>query len=121
MRLFIIPLFAIGVAAGFSNDQPSQAQMRSAFERALGERVASALEHVSETEGSAAVERLLALGSDRFEIRGFRKRQCRRSSDGRGYVCQFEADVGVSSGQFTTRSQGRFLAGPHGLVFAEDV
>jgi hypothetical protein len=121
MRLFIFPLFAIGLAVGVSNDQPSQAQMRGAFERALGERVASALEHVSETDGSEAVERLRALHRDRFVIRDFRKQECRRSSDGRGHICQFEADVMVSSGQFTARTRGRFLAGPQGLVFAEEV
>jgi hypothetical protein len=96
--------------------------MRGAFERALTQRVANALDHVQETAGEEAVARLRAAGHDRFELRGFRKQDCLRSGDGRGYVCSFETDVALASGLTTTRVQGRFRPGTQGmLVFAEDL
>ena len=43
------------------------------------------------------------------------------SPDERGHVCDFEVDIGLVNGPLQRTLTGRFLNGPGGLVFFQDV
>src|SRR5262249_16863884 len=119
-------------------DEPSEAEMRSAFQVALAARVQSALAYVAETRGEDALARVLATRTDAFDIRSFTKLDCvpsvARSDQASvqavdasiptqlqapGHVCGFAVRVDVVNGLLAHALTGRFYAGPHGLVFEE--
>jgi hypothetical protein len=120
MRVLAIPAVALLMTAGTYSDEPSERQMRDAFERTLAEQVRSAVAYVAETGGPAAVEKVRAAGTDRFEVRGFRKHACNAVEDG-GYRCVFSVDLGVLNGELHRRINGRFIGGPNGLSFVSEV
>jgi hypothetical protein len=119
MRLMMLPLVAIGLIALDQPGEPGEMAMRSAFEAKLRDQVASALEFVAETAGADAVARVQAAGTDRFEVRAFRKLECRR--DEIGHLCDFAVDISVTTGLMQHTLKGRFLPGPGGILsFAQE-
>lgn len=120
MRVLAIPAVALLLTAGTYSDEPTEHQMRVAFERTLTEQVRSAVAYVAEIGGPDAVEKVRAAGTDRFEVRGFRKLTCNALEEG-GYRCAFSVDLGVLNGELHRRVSGRFLGGPNGLSFASEV
>ena len=63
--------------------------MRSAFEASVcRRRCRTSLEFLEETGGPAAVARVREAGTDRFEVRTFKKLDCARDND-RTIVCNF--------------------------------
>jgi hypothetical protein len=120
MRVLAIPAVALVLTAGTYSDEPTELQMRDAFERTLTEQVRGAVAYVAETGGPGAVEKVRAAGTDRFEVRGFRKQTCAAIDDG-GYRCTFAVDLGVFNGELHRRISGRFFRGPDGLSFASEV
>jgi hypothetical protein len=121
MRVFVFPLVALSVITGGYNDEPSERDMKTAFEISMAAQVSNALEFVTEAGGPEALDKVREAGSDRFAIRSFRKLDCARSSDTPSYVCAFSVDIELMNGDLQRRMNGRFLAGPQGLVFAEEV
>jgi hypothetical protein len=120
MRVLAIPAVAMLLTAGTYSDEPTEQQMRVAFERTLTEQVRGAVAYVAETGGPEAVEKVRLAGTDRFEVRGFRKLACNAVEDG-GYRCTFSVDLDVINGELHRRMNGRFFGGPNGLSFASEV
>jgi len=119
MRLFMLPMI-VALIAGDQPVEPSEGAMREAFQSRLAADVQNAVAFVAETSGPAGVERVRAAGTDRFEIRSFKKRDCVRGDD--GHVCDFAVEVSVVNGTIQQTLKGRFLPGPDGaLTFAHAI
>jgi hypothetical protein len=56
-------------------------------------------------------------GTDAYEIRGFRKLDCRRSDGKPGHVCDFVVEIDTVAGPIARAVVGRFFVGPAGLVY----
>jgi hypothetical protein len=121
MRLFTFPLAALVALAGGSNDEPSAAQMRQAFEASLAMQVQNTLDLVKEVSGAEALEKIRQAGGDRFSIRSFRKLDCSRAGDV-GYRCSFAVDIELINGNLERRLEGLFSPDSYGgLGFAEEI
>jgi hypothetical protein len=122
MKLLMAPVLALGLLVGsYSNsDEPGEADMRAAFTATLAAQVQAALDFVAETGGEEAVRKVRDAGTDRFEIRAFRKLDCARDSILRGYICGFTVDIGVVDGALARTLSGYFLPGPGGLAFRHE-
>lgn len=122
MRVWIIPLFAVSVVAGSNPTyEPSEQQMRVAFEGSLATQIRNALDFVREAGGDEAVTRIRENGMDRYTLNAFQKLNCRAQDDGSAHVCEFAVDVGLVNGPLQKTISGRFIKGPDGLVFASSV
>lgn len=121
MRVWTVPIVALGVTmASFSfSDEPSETAMRAAFEANLTAQVQNALDFVAESNGPDAVAKVREAGTDRFEIRTFRKLYC-RPGEKAGFVCGFAIDIGVRDGAVQETLVGRFFFGDAGLAFTHD-
>ena len=118
MRLWTVPIVALGVTVVSISDEPSERAMRAAFEINLAAQVQNALDFVAETRGPEAVAKVREAGTDRFEINAFRKLGCQRGD--RGHVCRFTVDIGVIDGSFNEELTGRFFQRDDGLAFSHD-
>jgi hypothetical protein len=122
MRLWIVPLFAIGVIAGsHPSDEPSEVQMRTAFEGSLAAQVRNALDFAREAGGDEAVIKIRAHGMDRFTLNAFQKLNCRAQEGGFAHVCEFAVDVGLVNGPLQKTISGRFNKSGNGFVFHSEV
>ena len=117
MRILVFPLIAAGVLAGSTSDEPTERQMRDAFEAALRGYVRNALEFVAESAGQQAVEQVRLAGTDRFDIRSFEKRDCLRAATASSFMCSFAVDIDLSNSTLRRALSGRFFAGADGLVY----
>jgi hypothetical protein len=121
MRLFAIPVIALGVLMGGYSDEPTEGQMKGAFEYSMQMLVRDALEFVTEAGGPEAADQLRQVGSDRFAIRSFRKLDCARDAGDAGYVCGFAVNIELMNGDLQRRMSGRFIDGAQGVVLADEV
>ena len=120
MRIFLVPFIAYALAPADQAAEPSEHAMRMAFETTLQAQVKGVLEFIEETAGPDAVARVRAAGTDRFEVRTFKKHECVR--DEAGYACDFSVDVSVVNGTIERTVKGHFVPGPdHGLTFVQDI
>jgi len=99
--------------------EPTEQQMRQAFEDYLTGLVSHTLAFIAESGGSEAVRKVRQSGNDRFEVGFFRKFECSRSPRATDYVCGFAVDVKVTNGAIERTLSGRFAASPNGFVFAD--
>jgi hypothetical protein len=120
MRTLLLPLVAVGVIFYAHTDEPTENQMRSAFERSLAAEVADAMAFVGESGGREAVERVRMAGNDRFEIRNFRKVDCQPMATKSGFYCAFTANIILVNGPMQRSLKGRFYNAPEGMQFALD-
>ena len=120
MRVLILPAVLVGVLAVPGSNEPSAAEMRSAFQATLTAQVQAVLDFVVETGGEEALARVRAARTDAFEIRSFAKLDCATSADKPGHLCDFAVRVGVVTGELRVTMRGRFYAGPRGLVFVNE-
>jgi len=121
MRLWIVPLLAIVVVAGSNpGDEPSEYQMRAAFEGALAAQVRNALEFAREIGGDEAVNRIRDSGMDRYTLNTFQKLNC-RADDGAAHVCEFAVDVGLVNGPLQKTITGRFSKDGNRFAFRSEV
>ena len=119
MRVFLVPLVAFGMISLDHNDEPSEGDMRAAFELRLAGQVESAMDFLAETQGPAAVERVRQAGTDQFSVRSFTKKDCQRGD--KGHICAFAVDLTVVSGTIQQTVRGRFMPGPDGrLTFTQE-
>jgi hypothetical protein len=119
MRLWTVPIVALGVAVASLSDEPTERAMRMAFESSLAAQVQNVLDFVTETGGRQALARVREAGTDKFEITSFRKLDCQRG-DKLGHVCGFEVEIGVRGGSMREVLTGRFYLRDDGLVFTQD-
>jgi hypothetical protein len=119
MRLWTVPVIALGVMVVSLSDEPNERAMRGAFESSLAAQVQNALDFVAETSGPEAVAKVRAAGTDRFEISGFRKLGCQPREAG-GHVCRFAVDIAVMNGNVHEVLTGRFFRRDDGLAFSHD-
>lgn len=110
-------LIAIGVIFYAHSNAPSEIQMRDAFQHYLADQTAQTVEFIQETGGSGAVERVKAAGNDRFEIRAFRKLECKQSQQNTGYDCTFNVDIELANGMLHRALEGRFYNTSMGTAF----
>ncbi len=120
MRILTLPAVLVGVLAAPGSNEPSAAEMRSAFQATLTAQVQSVLDYVAETGGEEALARVRAAHTDAFAIRSFAKIDCTSSADKPGHLCAFAVRVGVVTGELQATMRGRFYAGPRGLVFVNE-
>jgi hypothetical protein len=119
MRVWSVPVVALAVLVGSYSDEPSERQMRAAFHDSLAAQVQAVLVFAVEIGGAEALAKIRAAGTDRFELRTFRKLDCMRAPE-RAYRCDFTVDIDVVNGSLQRRLSGRFTDGPDGLVFASE-
>jgi hypothetical protein len=120
MRILTLPAVLAGAFAVSGSDEPSAADMRSAVQATLAAQVRSVLDYVGETGGEEALARVRAAQTDAFDVRSLTKLDCTSSADKPGHLCEFAVRVGVVTGELQATMRGRFLAGPHGLVFVNE-
>ena len=120
MRIITLPAVLAGVLAVSGSDEPSAAEMRSAFQATLTAQVGSVLDYIAATGGEEALARVRAARTDQFDIRSFTKLDCAAGTGGRGHVCDFVVRIGVVTGELQATMTGRFYAGPRGLVFVNE-
>lgn len=103
-------LAALSVAApAATGGEPSEMQMRLAFEDTLTRQVRNALDFAAEMGGPAAVAAIRDKGFDRFRIASFRKRACRPVADSGGHICEFTVNIELVSGRMERVIVGRFV------------
>lgn len=126
MRDWIIPLFAVGVVAGSNPSyEPSELQMRAAFEGSLAAQVRNALEFAREAGGEEAVAKIRSSGMDRFSLNAFQKLNCQadggRMAGNLAHVCAFTIDVELVNGLLQKTISGRFSKRGIGYEFHHEV
>ena len=120
MRIFLVPFIAYALAPAGQSAEPNERAMKLAFEARLEAQVQNVLDYVRETYGPEGVARIRAAGTDRFEVREFKKLECVREDD--GYVCNFSVDVSVATGSIAQTIRGRFvLNADQTLTFIQDI
>ncbi len=119
MRLWTVPIVALGAVVMSISDEPTERAMRAAFEASLAIRVQNALDFVAETSGPEAVSKVREAGTDKFAISGFHKLGCQRGENG-SYVCRFSVDIAVVGGHVREELTGRFYLRNNGFVFTQD-
>jgi hypothetical protein len=120
MHIFLVPLLAHALAPVAAPAEPSEHAMRAAFEATLQIQVQNVLEFLEETSGPAAVARVHDAGTDRFEVRSFKKLECVREEG--GHLCNFSVDLSVVNGVIERTVKGRFVIGPDDrLTFIQDI
>lgn len=118
MRLWVVPIFAIGVVlGGASRDEPTEREMRAAFAGALALQVRNALDFARESGGEAAVQTIRDAGTDRFDIADFHKVAC-EPFEGKAYICGFTVELNLVNGPVQHTLSGHFSAQQGGYVFA---
>ena len=118
MRVLVLPMAVVAVISGGYSDEPSEAQMKTAFETSLAVQVRNALDFVAQTEGAEAVKKIEHTGSARFTIRSFRKLDCTRALDA-AYRCSFAIDIELMNSKVERLMNGRFSPSSGGLAFVE--
>lgn len=116
MRLFMFPVIAAGLLIAGTSDEPSEAQMRAAFESALAHQVEGVLDFVNETQGSEAVEAVKSKKTDRYEILTFHKRDCAHEGMPLSYLCSFSVDIDLATGIVRQTLSGEFRPGDGGRL-----
>jgi hypothetical protein len=117
MRTLIVISIAIGVIFYAHSNTPTEIQMRDAFEHYLVDQTAQTVQFIQETNGRSAVERIKAVGNDRFEIRAFRKFECQQAQSKPGYHCTFNVDINLANGLMHRALEGRFYNTSMGTAF----
>jgi len=118
MRVLVLPLVAVGVIFFAHTDEPTENQMRCAFERSLSAEVADTMAFIGESGGTKAVERVRIVGNDRFEIQKFRKADCQPTETKSGYKCAFAVNILLANGPMQRSLEGRFYNSSEGIKFA---
>ncbi|MEX0752239.1 MAG: hypothetical protein WD073_04855 [Xanthobacteraceae bacterium] len=121
MKVYVFPLVALALVAGSYSDEPSEGQMKRAFEASLSQEVDNTLALMEEVGGAEAVQKVRQAGGDRFAVRTFRKLDCTRAGRDGSHVCHFAVDVELMNGNLERQLSGRFSPGSSGLVFIDDV
>ena len=120
MRALLLPIVAIVVIFSAHTKEPTENQMRSTFERSVAAEVADTVTFIGEGGGPEAIERVHMAGNDRFEIRNFRKIDCRPIETKSGFDCAFVVNIILANGSMERSLRGRFYNTSEGIQFALD-
>src|SRR3974390_2168579 len=111
MHMFAVGLLAAS-ALSYTGGEPSEDAMREAFAADLSQGVKSVLGWVAEAGGEAALARIREAQTGAFEVRGFRKGECRQNEIGPGHICVFAIEIDTVAGPIEASIAGRFYLGP---------
>ena len=117
MHMFVVGLLAVTALSGANFVEPNEDAMREAFASDLSDGVRGVLAYVAETGGPEALARIRNARTDEFEVRGFRKVECRASAGKPGHVCDFAVEIDTVAGPIAQSMAGRFFVGPWGLTY----
>jgi hypothetical protein len=125
MHMFAVALLATTALSDGTFIEPSEDAMRQAFASDLADGVKGVLAYMAETGGTHVLARIRAARTDEYEIRAFRKVECRpdNMSPGQispGHVCAFQVEVETIVGPIERSLGGRFFIGPCGLAYDHD-
>jgi hypothetical protein len=125
MHMFAVALLATTALSDGTFVEPSEDAMRQAFASDLADGVQGVLAYVAKSGGTQALARIHAARTDEYEIRAFRKVECRldemRPGQIRpGHVCAFQVEVETVVGPIERSMGGRFFIGPCGLAYDHD-
>jgi hypothetical protein len=120
MHMFMVGLLASSALSYTGGGEPSENAMREAFAADLSVGVQSVLTWVAETGGDAALARIREAQTDAFEVRAFRKGECRQNEIGPGHICIFAVEIDTVAGPIEASIAGRFYVGPCGLAYDQD-
>lgn len=119
MKLWTFPVVALAVLSGSYGGEPSERQMRTAFEMKLVAQVRATLDYLAETRQQEVLAQVRDAGTDRFSIGGFRKIVC--EPIGGGHRCRFVVDVLAGSGTITQELEGVFAGTGDGVTYQGQV
>jgi len=119
--MFLVGLVAAFAWSGANIGEPDEAAMREAFASDLADGVRSVLAFVAETGGEEALAHIRAARTDEFEIRVFRKLECRPSDGKPGHLCDFAVAIETVAGPIERSVAGRFFDGAAGLAYDGDL
>lgn len=111
MRLITTPIVALALTAG-SSGEPSELEMRLAFQENLSAQVQSVLDYIVETRGAEGLAFVRTARTDRFEIRSFTKLRCEHTDRMSGHVCRFAVDIATVNGAVKQTETGCFIPRP---------
>ena len=120
MHMLVVALLAATAWSDVGFIEPSEDAMREAFASDLSQGVRDVLAYVEVTGGQAALARIREARTDAFELRSFRKGECRPGEGKPGHVCAFAVEVDTVAGPIETSIAGRFFVGPCGLAYDHD-
>jgi hypothetical protein len=120
MHTFFVALVAAAAWSDVGVIEPSEDAMRDAFASDLRQGVRQVLSYVEQTGGDEAVRRIREARTDAYELRGFRKGECRPSEGKPGYICEFAVEVDTVAGPIEKSIAGRFYIGPCGFMYDHD-
>jgi hypothetical protein len=118
MKAPVAILIAASAMAYTHIDGPTEFQMRNAFENYLTDQVAQTMQFIQTTGSPGIVKKVKDSGNDRFEIRAFRKIECRQLRQEPSYSCAFSVDIDLTNGIMHRTLEGRFYNSSRGLAFA---
>ena len=96
MRVFLFAGLAAGMTLTGFGDEPSERQMRRAFEAKLERMVANAVAFVRDSGDAEALARIRDRGNDLFQVRAFNKLHCAPDAEAVGHVCTFVVDLALA-------------------------
>jgi hypothetical protein len=102
---------AIGMTLTGFGDEPSERQMRSAFEAKIERMVRNAVEFVRESGDAETLARIRDNGTDLFTLKSFNKLRCLPDAEALGHVCEFMVDLAFANGSMQGRIAARFYDG----------
>lgn len=111
MRVFLFAGLAAGMTLTGLGDEPSERQMRRAFEAKLERMVANAVDFVRDSGDAEALARIRDRGNDLFQVRAFNKLHCAPDAEAVGHVCIFVVDLALANGSMQGRIAARFYDG----------
>jgi hypothetical protein len=118
LRVLVVILIAVGAMAYSDINPPTEIQMRNAFDNYLAHQVAETMQFIQTTGGPSIIKKVKDSGNDRFEIRAFRKIECRQLQQEPNYSCTFSVDINLTNGIMQRTLEGRFYNSSRGLAFA---
>jgi hypothetical protein len=111
MRVFLFSFAAIGVTLTGLSDEPTERQMRRAFEAKVALMVQNAVDHVRETGDEEALARIRDNGTALYTLKAFHKLRCLPDFDAVGHICEFAVDLGFPKGTLQGRIAAHFYDG----------
>jgi hypothetical protein len=124
MQVWTIPVAVVAgaliCASGLRHDEPSERDMRAAFEDVLSLQVRNALEFAVESGGAEAMDKIRENRTDHFAVAGFRKLKCEVQTQG-VHRCDFQVDLDLSNGRLERTLSGRFTGSAGVLSYVQEL
>ena len=110
-------LVAVSLFASGCSGEPSEADIKAAFEKDMA-KTAQSIDEAGKMFGGMGKSLTDSLG--RMELHSVKKIGCAEAKDAPGFVCDVEVDMTVPiAGRSKEMATARFVKGPDGWVVAE--